>query len=221
MSGLKLEPPAHGAAFVVSGPSGVGKTTLVRQALRDIPGLRLSVSCTTRAPRPGEVDGRDYHFVTEDAFRAGLAAGRFLEHAEVYGNLYGTPRKELDPLADGTSVLLDVDVRGAAQVRAAGVAAVHVFLLPPSLAALEARLRARSTDDDATIARRMSQAAEQLAEAPRYDYVVVNDDLPTAHRVFEGVLLAELHRIKRRRRALDRVLPRQAASVEGPPDVRG
>ncbi len=206
---------------MVSGPSGVGKSTLVRHALAAIPDLRLSVSATTRAPRQGEVEGQDYHFVRREDFVAGLDAGRFLEHAVVYDHLYGTPRDELRPLEDGTSVVLDVDVQGAAQVRAAGVSAVHIFILPPNLAALEARLRGRGTDSAETIARRMAQAHLQLAGAPRYDYVVVNDDLASAHRVFQAIVLAELHRIERRHVAVRRVLPAPASGMEGPETSAG
>lgn len=202
------ELPDHGVLFVVSGPSGVGKSTLVKQALRRIPGLLFSVSATTRAPRTGEVDGIDYHFVDPDRFHGLVDEGAFLEHATVYDRSYGTLRAPTEEvLASGRSILLDIDVQGSAQVRRQMAEAVHVFILPPSLDALEARLRSRNSDDDATIARRMALAAEQLAGSPSYDYLVVNDELETAETVFQGILLAEMSRRSRRTRAIRRILP--------------
>lgn len=191
--------PDIGALFVVSGPSGSGKTTLLHAALTAVPGLEFSVSATTRAPRAGERDGVDYHFVTREAFAELLRTGALLEHAEVYGNYYGTPRAPVDAaLAEGRSIVLDIDVQGAAQVRRAHPEAVSVFVLPPNLAAIEARLRARGLDDAAIVARRVREADEQLAEADTYDYLVMNDDLASAHAQFQAVLVAELLRRNRR-----------------------
>lgn len=191
--------PDIGALFVVSGPSGSGKTTLLHAALTAVPGLEFSVSATTRAPRAGERDGVDYHFVTREAFAELLRTGALLEHAEVYGNYYGTPRAPVDAaLAEGRSIVLDIDVQGAAQVRRAHPEAVSVFVLPPNLAAIEARLRARGLDDAAIVARRVREADEQLAEADTYDYLVMNDDLASAHAQFQAVLVAELLRRSRR-----------------------
>ncbi len=191
--------PDVGALFVVSGPSGSGKTTLLQAALHAVPGLEFSVSATTRPARAGERDGVDYHFVSREAFLALLADGALLEHAEVYGNFYGTPRRPVEAaLAEGRSIVLDIDVQGAAQVRAAHPEAVSVFVLPPNLAAIESRLRARGLDDDGIVARRVREADEQLAEAGRYDYLVMNDDLESAHAQFEAVLVAELLRRSRR-----------------------
>lgn len=204
MSGLQTirarwTAPDVGALFVVSGPSGSGKTTLLHAALKTVPGLEFSVSATTRAPRAGERDGVDYHFVGRAAFEELLRQGALLEHAEVYGNFYGTPRAPVDAaLAEGRSIVLDIDVQGAAQVRAAHPEAVSVFVLPPNLAAIEARLRARGLDDDAIVARRVREADEQLAEAGEYDYLVMNDDLSSAHAQFQAVLVAELLRRSRR-----------------------
>ena len=191
--------PDIGALFVVSGPSGSGKTTLLHAALTAVPGLEFSVSATTRAPRAGERNGVDYHFVTREAFAELLRTGALLEHAEVYGNYYGTPRAPVDAaLAEGRSIVLDIDVQGAAQVRRAHPEAVSVFVLPPNLAAIEARLRARGLDDAAIVARRVREADEQLAEADTYDYLVMNDDLASAHAQFPAVLVAELLRRNRR-----------------------
>lgn len=201
------EPPDRGVLFVVSGPSGVGKSTLVKAALARIPGLSFSVSATTRAPRPGERDGVEYHFVSQERFAELVGDDGFLEHAAVYGNRYGTLRAPTEAaLSTGRSLLLDIDVQGSAQVRRALPEAVHVFVLPPTFAALEARLRARGTEPEEVIRRRMTEAAEQLRGAPTYDYLVVNDDLETAHAALQGVLLAEMSRRARRTSALRRVL---------------
>jgi guanylate kinase len=191
--------PDRGALFVVTGPSGVGKSTLIRAARQVVPDLDFSVSATTRAPRPGESDGVDYHFLDAARFDALVAEGAFLEHAGVYDRRYGTLRAPVEAaLSAGRSIVLDIDVAGHRQVRRSGLSATHIMLLPPSLPALEARLRARGTEDDATIARRMAQVQGQLADVADYDYVVVNDHLQTAHQVFQGILLATLSRTDRR-----------------------
>ncbi len=192
-------PPDLGALFVVSGPSGTGKTTLLQEAFRAIPGLEFSVSATTRPARAGEKDGVDYHYVDHDAFRTMLAEGALLEHAVVYGNFYGSPRAPVEAaVAEGRSMVLDIDVQGARQVRTAYPGAVSVFILPPNLAAIEERLRARGLDDDAIIARRIREADEQLAAAGEYDYLIMNDDLASAHTQFQSVFVAELLRRNRR-----------------------
>lgn len=199
-------PPDRGALFVVSGPSGVGKSTLVTEALATIPALRFSVSATTRSPRPREVDGVHYHFVASDRFAMLETLGAFLEHAEVYGKRYGTLRgPTLDALSTGTSLLLDIDVQGARQIRERLPEAVHIFVSPPSRDALHKRLVARGTDDAATIAKRMDMATEQLRGCGSYDYVVVNDVLEQAHRVFQGILFAELSKTKRRPTLVERL----------------
>lgn len=191
--------PDRGALFVVSGASGTGKTTLVKEALRRMPGLGFSVSATTRAPRKGEVDGRDYHFVDRPTFEAMVEKAELLEWAEVYGNMYGTPRAPVrEALERGESFLLDIDVQGARQVRRSMPDAVSIFLLPPDLATIEARLRARSTDSEEVIAKRMAEARLQLEGAAEADYLVVNDDLETAHDTLQAILVAELSRRSRR-----------------------
>ncbi len=208
--------PDRGALFVVTGPSGVGKSILIRSMMETVPGVDFSVSATTRAPRLGEVDGRDYHFVTGEAFERLADAGELLEHARVYDNRYGTPRAPVEAaLAGGRSILLDIDVRGARQVRKTMPEAVSVYILPPGVEALEARLRARGTDDEGTIQRRMAQVDEQLADCGAYDFLVVNDDLEAAKLAFQAIFIAELSRRSRREalvRAVDASLARRLRS---------
>jgi guanylate kinase len=159
----------------------VGKGTVVAQALQDDPDIWLSVSATTRAPRPGEVDGVQYFFLDRDAFMAKVADGGMLEWAEFAGNLYGTPRAPVEErLAAGTPVLLEIELEGARQVRLNAPEALLVFLAPPSTTELERRLRGRDTEDDATIARRLQIAATELAAQDEFDAVVVNDDVQAA-----------------------------------------
>lgn len=195
---MRLPPPTTGALFVVSGPSGVGKSTLLRHALAEIDGLAFSVSATTRAPRPGEVDGRDYHFMDEAGFSALVGEGALLEHATVYGRRYGTLAAPVEAaLRAGRSILLDIDVQGARQVAARRPDAVRVMIAPPDLATLEARLRARGTDDEPTITRRMAGVVEQLGAVGEYDYVVVNDVIDEAQAQLVAVIAAELSRVSR------------------------
>jgi guanylate kinase len=196
---LKLSAPDTGVLFVLSGPSGVGKSTLIHHARTVVPGLGFSVSATTRDPREGEVDGRDYHFLDRSRFEAMLADGAFLEHAEVYGRYYGTPAGPIrEAMGRGESILLDIDVQGAAQVRAALPEAVTVFILPPDRASLRARLQGRGTDSEAIIDGRMRKADEQLAACGSYDHLIVNDDLETAKHLLVGVLTAALTRTSHR-----------------------
>jgi guanylate kinase len=192
--------PDTGALFVVTGASGTGKTTLVKAALSAIPSIGWSVSATTRGPRIGEVDGKDYHFVDHPKFDQMVEHGELLEWAAVYGNRYGTPRAPVvDRLNAGESVLLEIDRAGARQVKAAMPGAVLIFVLPPAPEVIEARLRARSTDSEAVIQRRVAEAADQLGGCGEFDYLVVNDVLEHAHVRFQGVLWAELQRKERNR----------------------
>ena len=173
-----MSSPRQPNVFVVSAPSGAGKSTVLGRILDELPGIRFSVSHTTRPPRPGENDGVHYHFVTAEAFEALRSAGRMLEWAEVHGHLYGTSYAELERAqADGVDLLLDLDVQGAAQVRMKISDAASIFILPPSFEALERRLRGRGSESEAVIARRLAVAHEEASLYTEYDYTLVNDDL--------------------------------------------
>ncbi len=188
-----------GTLFIVSAPSGAGKTTLCNMLLRDTPGIIFSVSYTTRSPRPGERAGRDYHFVSEDEFREMVSREEFLEWAEVHGNLYGTSRMWVEErLASGTDILLDIDVQGAEQIRSRGLEAVFIFVLPPSLEALRERLSGRKTDPPEVIRRRIEKAREEISYYDRYDYVIINDELERAYSDLRSVVIS-------RRLAADRI----------------
>ncbi len=165
-----------GTLFVISAPSGAGKTTLTRHLLAEDPSLKFSVSYTTRKPRPGEQHGRDYFFVDRPEFERMIAAGELLEHARVFDNYYGTGRAQIEVhTRAGTNVLLDIDWQGARQVRAAMPTSVLIFIMPPSLAELERRLRGRATDSEEVIARRLSEARDDIQRWHEFDYVVVNE----------------------------------------------
>ena len=191
---------ARGLLFIVSAPSGTGKTTLVERLVEQTPGLRMSRSYTSRPARAGETEGVDYNFVTRARFEAMAAAGEFLEHADVFGNLYGTRAADTEQLlAGGTDVVLVIDVHGARQVRQRGVAATMVFVMPPSAAILEQRLRGRSKDSEAAIQRRLQVAREEVASFSEYDFVVVNDELSSAVDHLRSIVVAERARLGRMR----------------------
>ena len=189
----------RGVLFVLSSPSGAGKSTIARKLLAADNGLRMSVSATTRPMRPGEVDGVDYHFVDLAAFKEMVAAGQFLEWAHVFGHRYGTPRAPVDAtLAEGRDVLFDIDWQGAQQLhQIAGGDVARVFIFPPSLEELERRLRTRATDSAEVIDARMARAASEIAHWDGYDYVLVNDDAEQCFRKVKTILDAE--RLKRSR----------------------
>jgi guanylate kinase len=199
--------PLHGpVVLVVSAPSGAGKTTLCQRLLAEQPRLRYSVSCTTRPPRPGEVEGVSYHFLAEADFRARLDRGEFLEHAQVYRNFYGTLRRTVEAhLEAGYDVLMDVDVQGARQLRARaaaepdtpfGRAYADVFITPPDETELRRRLESRATDAPEVIERRMAAARAEMAAGGEYRYLVVNDHLDAAFADFRAVLVAEQLRVR-------------------------
>ena len=181
-------PTPRGRLFVIAAASGTGKTSLVKALMAQEPSLAFSVSHTTRRPRAQEVDGRDYHFVDRATFERMVAAGEFLEHASVFDNLYGTSRREVEQaLAAGRDLIVEIDWQGAQQLRTKLPEAIDVFILPPSRAALEQRLRARQTDEPAVIARRLRESVSELSHWREFRYVIVNDDFDRA--------LADLTRI--------------------------
>jgi guanylate kinase len=179
--------------FVITGPSGVGKGTLIRGLMARLPKLELSVSATTRAPRPGERDGVDYHFLTREQFDRKVQDGEFVEHADYAGRSYGTLRSELERrVGAGMPVVLEIEVQGARQVRAAMPEAVQVFIAPPSLAALRTRLVGRGTDDPAEVERRLRVAEQELTAQPEFAHVVVNDRLDDALGQLVGIVGEQL-----------------------------
>jgi guanylate kinase len=185
--------------LILSSPSGAGKTTLAERILAKDPGIVLSVSATTRAPRPGEIHGKDYYFVSQDEFMRMKDAGQFLESAFVFGNYYATPRTDVFAmLAKGTDVLFDIDWQGAQQLDAvAGGDVVKVFILPPSRAELERRLRKRAQDPEEVVRARMAKADAEMSHWAEYEYVIVNYDLDESEHMIRSILLAE--RLRRRR----------------------
>jgi guanylate kinase len=178
-----------GRLYVVSAPSGAGKTSLVKALMEREPRIRISVSYTTRKPRPNEIPGRDYHFVTAERFAEMAAKGEFLEHARVFDNCYGTGVREVEEaLAIGEQLLLEIDWQGARQVRARLPEARSIFILPPSRGSLEQRLKARSTDADAVIQRRLEDAAQDLTHWAEFDYVVINDRFDRALEDLQAIV---------------------------------
>jgi guanylate kinase len=183
----------RGFLLVLSSPSGAGKTTITRQLLERDPSLSLSVSVTTRPPRPGETDGKDYHFIDQAKFDRMVAEDELLEHATVFGHCYGTPRRPIEAaITAGRDIVTDIDWQGTQQVKASlRDDLVTVFILPPSTAALEARLRTRAQDSDAVVAQRMAKSSEEMSHWPEYDYVIVNDDLETSVAQTLSIVTAE------------------------------
>ncbi len=178
-----------GSLYIISAPSGAGKSTLVKSLLAEDRDIRLSVSHTTRAPRAGERNGEHYHFTDVTTFSAMKDQGDFLEYAHVHGNWYGTSRKFIEQqMAADQDVLLEIDWQGARQVMKLLPEAVSIFILPPSLTELERRLRGRGTDSEEVIARRMAAAGQELAQAPQYDFVIINDDFQTALQGLKSVI---------------------------------
>jgi len=196
-----------GTLFVVSAPSGAGKTTLCKEIIDFFPDLGQSVSFTTRTPRTGEVEGRDYHFVTAERFGTMVSENQFAEWAEVHGNCYGTAVATLDSArAAGQDLLLDIDCQGARQLRESIRQAVFIFILPPSLGVLEQRLRGRQTDDEETIRCRLRNAQAEIEQAAWYDYSVVNDDFATALNELKSIIIAERCRTSRLHQTPDKLL---------------
>lgn len=190
----------RGLLIIISSPSGAGKSTLARRLMAWDASIRFSVSATTRRPRPGEQEGREYYFRTREEFESMIAAGEMLEHAEVFGNLYGSPRGPVEAaMAEGRDTLFDVDWQGGQQIRNSplGKDAVSVFILPPSIGELERRLRARAQDSHEVIGQRMRQSLDEISRWSEYDYVLVNHDIDRAEAELRAILTAE--RLKRDR----------------------
>jgi guanylate kinase len=189
---------ARGLLFIVSAPSGAGKTTLVERLVEQLPHLRMSRSYTSRPARQGETDGVDYNFETRERFEAMAAAGEFLEWADVFGNLYGTRAADTENiLAAGDDVVLVIDVQGARKVRARGLQTCAVFVMPPSFEVLDQRLRGRSKDSEEAIQRRLQVARDEVAAFGEYDFVVVNDEVAAAVDRLRGIVVAERARLQR------------------------
>ena len=189
----------RGLLLILSSPSGAGKSTLARRLMEWDPTLKFSVSATTRAPRAGEVEGREYYFRSRPAFEAMVQSGDMLEHAEVFGNLYGSPKQPVvDAMENGRDVVFDIDWQGGQQIKQAmRDDVVSIFILPPSIADLEKRLRGREQDTADIIASRMAKSRSEISHWPEYDYVLINQDLPAAFEELKSIVIAE--RLKRDR----------------------
>ena len=197
----------RGLLFIVSAPSGTGKTTLVERLVQDLPNLQMSRSYTSRGARPGERDGVDYNFISRDRFAAMVRDGAFLEWADVFGHCYGTAAADTEALlARGDDVVLVIDVQGARQVRSRGIENIGIFVLPPSAAILEQRLRGRSQDSEEQIRQRLETAGREVGEYAEYEYVVVNDELEAAVARIGAIVLAERARVKTMRRAAEKII---------------
>jgi guanylate kinase len=182
----------RGILFVISAPSGAGKTTLCRNVLENMPDIKFSVSYTTRSPRQGEVDGVHYNFIDAEEFRGMIAGSEFIEWAEVHGNFYGTSRKKIAEMTlAGIDVLLDIDVQGARQVKESLPDSVLIFILPPSFEVLKERLTGRMTDTDEVIEKRLKKAADEIREYKNYDYVIVNNVIENALTELKSIIIAE------------------------------
>ena len=202
-----MSKPQRGLLFIVSAPSGTGKTTLVERLVQRIPNLCLSRSYTSRPARPGEHDGVDYNFISRQRFEEMARAGEFLEWADVFGNYYGTCAADTERcLANGQDIVLVIDVQGAKQVRSSGVESVGIFVLPPSAEILEQRLRGRSQDAEVEIGKRLDAACREVGEFASYEYVVVNDELDGAVERLRAIVLAERARVKAMRPTAENII---------------
>ena len=196
-----------GKLFAISGPSGVGKNSVLNRVMQLRDRVQYSISATSRPMRPGEIDGKSYYFVTREQFEQMIAAGELLEHAEYVGNCYGTPKSYVERrCAEGMHVLLDIDVQGVHQISENRPDAIRVFMMPPSLAELERRLRGRHTDDEQKICERLAQARRECALAYTYDYIVINDDPDVAAKELDAIITAECCRYPDRKNYFTEVL---------------
>jgi guanylate kinase len=197
----------RGLLFIVSAPSGTGKTTVVERLVQTVPHLYMSRSYTSRPSRAGEQDGVDYNFIGRDRFEAMMTGGEFLEWADVFGNYYGTSAADTEAvLAAGEDLVLVIDVQGANQVRSRGLETVGIFVLPPSASVLEARLRGRSQDSEEQVRRRLQTARREVGEFMQYEYVIVNDTVEAAVERVRGIVLAERARVRRMRAAAEDII---------------
>ena len=188
----------RGLLIVVSGASGTGKGTVCKKILDDLPGIAYSVSATTRAPRPGEIDGKEYYFLSREDFKAWIAEEKFLEFAEVYGNFYGTPLNKIEErLNRGEDILLEIDVQGALNVKQKCPEGIYIFLLPPSLEELKRRIEGRGTETPESLSRRLANAVAEIKIGLEYDYVVVNDTVDNAVAQIKSILTAERLKVAR------------------------
>lgn len=189
---------SRGSIFIISAPSGAGKTTLCKEVVRLLPNLRFSVSYTTRQPRDGEINGEDYNFIDEKRFREMIEDGEFVEWAEVHGNYYGTSRKVLnDIIESGFDVILDIDVQGAAQIKKNLEGGVYIFVLPPTMEELRRRLDMRGQNSPEEIQRRLGRSLDEIREYKNYDYVIVNDIFEEALTALKSIIIAEGKKVKR------------------------
>ncbi len=197
----------NGQLIVLSGPSGAGKDTILKRLLEQNKNLRLSVSATTRMPRPGETDGVDYHFISKEQFHAMLDQGKMLESAEYCENCYGTPREPIENwMSQGYDVILEIEVQGGSQIKKKCPDCASIFILPPSLSALEQRLRDRGTEDEQVIQKRLATARKEIAEAVHYDYEVINDTVENAVNQINHIICAEKHKVFRNADLIERML---------------
>jgi guanylate kinase len=193
-----LKKRSRSFVFIVSGPSGVGKTTLYKEVAMALPNLKHSISYTTRPPRPGEVNDREYTFISRDEFRAMVQKGEFVEWAEIFGELYGTSRKRLEEIIDsGVDVILDIDIQGAAQLKNTYTGGVYIFLLPPTMKVLKERLEKRMADLKGEIEKRLQRVVDEIRHFHEYDYVIVNNTLKDALRELKAIIIS--HRVRTER----------------------
>ncbi|MEQ1758986.1 MAG: guanylate kinase [Vicinamibacterales bacterium] len=197
----------RGLLFIVSAPSGTGKTTLVERLIHTVPGLRMSRSYTSRSARAGETDGVDYNFISRQGFEQMVSEGAFLEHADVFGNYYGTGAADTDAcLTAGEDLILVIDVQGARQVRSRGLESVGIFVLPPSSDVLAQRLRGRSKDSEQQIQTRLEVSSKEVSEYATYDYVVINDEVAGAVDRLRAIVLAERSRVRQMRPGAEEIV---------------